>query len=140
MAIEKLYYLGPEGSYGHKVAKRVFPSQQDVSYESVKMQTDICALVDKTPRCVGIVAIENTINGIVSESVLSIERQSRRRLRVVAEADEQVEFFLYAHPNCDPTLVNTISGHQFALAQTRSNLQKVIQALNLKVNLQFRQR
>ena len=134
-----VHFLGPDGSFGHKVARNLFRGLDDPNSPWLKRpvspQPDICSQVDKCPNSYGVLAIENTTSGIVSEVVLAIERSSRRRIRVVAEMDIDVPFRLYASKGQNSTSSFLAKGEGvdiFAHAVTQEQCQNTIEFLRAK--------
>ena len=120
-----VFFLGPDGSFGHIVAKKLFCDLEAPNSpwlkQPVSPQPDICAQVDKSPNSYGVLAIENTTSGIVSEVVLAIERSSRRKIRVVAELDVDVPFRLYAGKDRTGGLPFPVKGEQIGYICSRSH-------------------
>jgi len=102
--------LGPAGSYSHRAAGAV---SDDVSFRETK--TDVVALVASGEYERGVVPIENSIGGSVSES---LDALADYEVAVVGEIVTPINHALIAQEET----FHTVASHPQALAQCREYL------------------
>jgi prephenate dehydratase len=137
----EVYYLGPNGSFGHMASKELFPDLDDGKLwtpRPTSPQPKIIDCVVGNSNSFGVVAVENTTSGVVSEDVLVIERSSRTSLRVVAELDLEVQFGVYARNDLGdmvhdfPLTATGINPKLFAHHITQEQCQNTIHFWNMR--------
>lgn len=84
---ESIAYLGPEASFTHEAAQIKFGSMSN--YIPVSSITGVFREVAKGTAKFGVVPIENSSNGIVSDTIISLDRCS---LQIIAEVMIDVHF------------------------------------------------
>lgn len=74
--MKKILYLGPEGSYTQRAMNKAIEllNLQDYSIEKSFRIGDIIATVDSNADCIGVIPIENSIDGVVRETVDKLVR------------------------------------------------------------------
>lgn len=84
--INSIGYLGPGGSYT-EMAKDFFCEKFELSGRQEPMRTikKVLEFVDETPMSVGILPIENSIEGAVRETVDNLIRTKNPNIRILAE-------------------------------------------------------
>ncbi|MCU4752561.1 prephenate dehydratase [Halobacteria archaeon AArc-curdl1] len=103
--------LGPEGTYSHRATQAV---DEDIVFR--QSVTDIVAAVAQTEFDYGVIPIENSIEGSVTESLDALAEYD---VAVVSEIVTPIRHALLAQgPNFE-----TIASHSQALAQCRSYLE-----------------
>lgn len=118
--------LGPEGTYGHQVAhqinERYFGTHREIvfhkSHEAILAQL----VRAKDSNVVGVVAIRNSIAGLVIEVTRFWLNSSRSSLHVVGEADLPIHHQLLVRPGISLKEVQTVFSHPQGLAQCEQTL------------------
>lgn len=118
--------LGPEGTYGHQVAhqinKRYFGAQGEIvfrkSHEEILMQLDRA----KDSHAVGVVAIRNSIAGLVMEVVRFWLNPAPSALRIIGEVDLPIHHQLLVRPGVSLKDVQSVFSHPQGLAQCEQTL------------------
>lgn len=105
-------YLGPEGSFGHAASLKQFGSS--VTYIPIQDQSDIFYEVESGRVDYGVVAIENSTYGIVSDT---LDMFLNSNLQICAEILLPISHNLLA--NCQPEAITKIYSHRQAFAQCR---------------------
>jgi chorismate mutase/prephenate dehydratase len=132
----KLYCLGPEGTNSHEAALLVREKYHHfMGKTSGEAQIEFCAfnteVLERVQRdhCMGVVAIENSTEGWVRETVKFWLTQNRARLFVLGEIELQIEHHLFVHPSFieDHSLddVAVVLSHAQALGQCSQNLKRM---------------
>lgn len=116
---ESIAYLGPGGSYT-EMAKDKFSEKYDLTICQVPMTTikQVLAYVDETPNSLGIVPIENSIEGEVRETVDNLVR-TKDNIKILSEFVMPIKHCLLSKT----TELYSISGiisHPQALAQCQN--------------------
>lgn len=109
---KQVAYLGPEGSYSHEAARRVFPLDGDLV-----PRPDIGSVITEvlTGRAdLGVVPVENSTEGMVN---LTLDLMSSSRLFVCAEVMLPIRNCLLSL--CPLGEIDTVYSHPQALAQCR---------------------
>ncbi|HZW05816.1 MAG TPA: chorismate mutase, partial [Phycisphaerales bacterium] len=117
-ALEKpltIGYLGPAGSYSHLAAVRQFGSS--VSFENLHEITGVFTEVARGHVDYGLVPIENSIHGGVTETLDSF-MHSYGKVTVCAEVQLEVHHALLA--NCPPRSVKKIYSKPEVFSQCRA--------------------
>lgn len=118
--------LGPEGTYGHQVAyqvnKRYFGAQGEIVFR--KSHEEILAQLDraKDSHTVGVVAIRNSIAGLVMEVVRFWLNPSPPSLHIIGEVDLPIHHQLLARPGVSLKEVQSVFSHPQGLAQCEQTL------------------
>lgn len=113
-------YLGPGGSYT-EMAKDKFCSRYELNVYQEPMKTikRVLEFVDDTPNAIGILPIENSIEGAVRETIDNLIRTKNENIRILAEFVMPIKHCLLSRT----TEIYSISGiisHPQALAQCQN--------------------
>ena len=114
----KVYYLGPKGTFSEIATTMHFGS----SVEKVETENigDIFREVAKNKNSYGILPFENSIEGMVNQS---LDNLIENNLKICSELELPVEHCLISSEK-NTNKLNTIYGHPQALAQCRNWLSK----------------
>ena len=112
----KVITLGPEGTYSHRAARAVVGESDDDAIEFTESVADIVARVADGEAERGVVPIENSIEGSVTES---LDALCDREVAVVLELVTPIRHALLAQGSEFSRVVS----HSQALAQCRSYLE-----------------
>ena len=114
----KVGYLGPgKATFGFMAAEKFFASNEDVEFVPFSNHTEICRATGEEEIDYGVVAIENVIEGVITETIYAIDRLTRAyRLLIWAEVEIPIELFLLRKIN-DGSTPTKILGHVIALRQ-----------------------
>lgn len=118
--------LGPEGTYGHQVAhqinKRYFGEQGGIVFR--KSHEEILAQLDraKDSHTVGVVAVRNSIAGLVMEVVRYRLSPLPSSLRIIGEVDLPIHHQLLARPGVPLREVQSVFSHPQGLVQCEQTL------------------
>src|SRR5574344_1423982 len=84
--VEQLAYLGPGGSYT-EMAKDEFCNHYGLNVFENPMRTikSVLEFVDNTPHTVGILPVENSIEGAVRETIDNLIRTNNSKIRILSE-------------------------------------------------------
>ena len=106
--MDKVGYLGPDNvSFGFMMAEKYFTGQ-DIEFIPLANHYKICEAVGRGAIEYGVVAIENVIDGVVSETIHAIEHIFRKHgLSIFAETELPIKLFYFqmASANIEPTKV-----------------------------------
>ena len=120
-----IYTLGPEGTNGHRVALEVQKSYGHGTIVFVKTHDEIFArLVEDKQLSCGIVPIENSSRGLVSDVVDYWRYNKETPLQVIREISLQVRHHVLLKETTDLNNVKKIYSRPEALDQCRNNLFK----------------
>lgn len=119
---EKIAYLGPGGSYT-EMAKDIFCERYELNAYQEPMKTikSVLEFVDETPNAIGILPIENSIEGAVRETIDNLIRTKNENIRILSEFVMPIKHCLLSRT----TELYSISGvisHPQALAQCQNFL------------------
>ena len=118
----KLGFLGPKGTFSHQAALRIFPEYNLIPFETIKDVFD--GVIDQKID-LGVVPAENTIGGIVSET---INKLIKHPLEVTGSFDIPIHHCLLGMVK-DMKELKVIKSHKQALSQCsdwlEGNLPKV---------------
>ena len=114
----KVGYLGPgKSSFGFMAAETFFDKQKDAEFISCANHTEICKMAGIGEIDYGIVAVENVIDGVVTETIYAIDHLRRSsRLWIFGEVELPIELFLF-RKNSESTAPTKLVGHKIALGQ-----------------------
>jgi len=115
--VEKIAYLGPGGSYT-EMAKDIFAQRYgfNAQQEPLKTIRRVLQFVDETPNSIGILPIENSIEGAVRETIDNLIRTNNSNIRILSEFVMPIRHCLLARTTELSSISNVIS-HPQALAQ-----------------------
>ena len=111
--MKKLYFLGPKGTYSEKAAKKFLSFLNDV-YETCPISTiaKVIELVNSNEKSIGVVPIENSIEGIVRPAIDNIYSSD---VLIQAQIEIKINHCLISKGNLDN--IKYIVSHPQALAQ-----------------------
>lgn len=118
--VEQVAYLGPGGSYT-EMAKDIFCEkyQINVCQEPLKTIKRVLEFVDETPNAIGVLPVENSIEGTVRETIDNLIRTKNSNIKILSETVIPIEHCLLSRT----TELYSISGvisHPQALAQCQN--------------------
>lgn len=121
----KVAYLGPDAvTFGYMAAEMHFQGQE-VEFLPLKSHADICLAVGKQEAGYGVVAIENYIDGTISETIRALDKNARKfGVRICGEVIVPIEHFLLRQAN-GGTLRKVLS-HPSALRQCSRHIGKLM--------------
>lgn len=117
-----IYTLGPEASYSHFTAKKLFPESTISLCPTI---SDVFEQVNKSKNNFGIVPIENMIEGTVRET---FDLLLETGLQIYDINQEHINHCLASQSD----KFSTIASHEQALAQCRKFLQKNYRKIKLE--------
>ncbi|MFQ5880459.1 MAG: prephenate dehydratase [Dehalococcoidia bacterium] len=116
---KRIAYLGPPGTFTEEAALRYDPSAQILPFQSFAA---VAAAVDSGMADEGVMAIENSLSGSVTETLDILIHESPLSIR--RELVLPIEHHLLAPPGTQPEAVKVILSHPQALAQCRRFLER----------------
>lgn len=123
--INELLFLGPEGTYC-EIAKKQFLSlipQKNITQIPFSTVRSIIEYVDKNPHAAGIIPIENSIEGIVRETMDNLLNLKDCDVQICAETVIPINHCLVSKAK-DIKKVKKIISHPQALAQCQGFINK----------------
>lgn len=127
IAINKIVFLGPEGTYCEK-AKNLFCDEFNIAEcENMYFTTikNVIEYVDQNSDSIGVVPIENSIEGIVRETMDNILRLKDKNLKINAETVIDIDHCLISKSN-DITKIKKVISYTQALAQCQNSLHEIL--------------
>lgn len=124
-SVENIYYLGPDGSNAH-AAMLKFIKKCSINVKNQKPQKNIRVAIDSLKQdssSVCVLPIENSIQGIVRETIDNLLKNEDLKIRIQAEISLSIKHLLLANTT-DKTEIKKIFSHPQALAQCSNNLYK----------------
>ena len=121
---DNIYYLGPQGSYTHK-ALSLFVQEFNIKseeYTPLRTIKSVLKKVDADRSSLGVFPIENSIEGIVRESIDNLIRVEDSDLKIIGEIVLPIDHCLLSKAK-DKSLVKTVISHPQALAQCANYLE-----------------
>ena len=116
----KLAYLGPPGTFGEEAAIAFAPDAEHTPFHS---HTAVARAVESGEVAAGVMAIENSIQGSVTETLDALIHDTDA-LHMRAELVLPIVHNLVAAPGVQPADVRVIFAHPQSLAQSRRFLEK----------------
>lgn len=115
--VKTIAYLGPQASFT-EMAKDYFCKKFNISAYPTPLQTirQVVEYVDDTPNSLGVLAVENSIEGTVRESLDNLMVTKNPNIRILAEYFMPINHCLLARTTEFSSITNVIS-HPQALAQ-----------------------
>lgn len=119
-SVEQVAYLGPGGSYT-EMAKDLFCKRYELDAYQNPMRTikSVLEFVDENPNSVGILPIENSIEGAVRETIDNLIRTKNSNIRILSEAVMPIHHCLLSRTTELYSITGVIS-HPQALAQCQN--------------------
>ena len=126
----KLAFLGPAGTFGEEAAMRYDPGADLLPFPS---HAAVAAAVESGKADIGVVAIENSINGSVAETLDILIHETT--LQIQAELVLPIELNLVARPGTRSADVRVIYSHPQPLGQCRKFLESSFPTAQLEAAL-----
>jgi len=105
----KVGYLGPgKSTFGFIAAEKFFEDKGNVEFVQIPSHTEICRAASRGDIDLGVVATENVIEGMVTESIYAIDKLSRAYgLKISGEVEVPIKLFLFRkiNDNSAPTKI-----------------------------------
>jgi len=111
--VDSIAYLGPEGTFTHQATRTL--SKPADSLTPLPKATDVVQGVEQGKYAGGVIAFENSLEGVVSSSLDEILQSTSRSL-IAGEHILSVSFCLFRTPG-DEAPLRGVSSHPFGLAQ-----------------------
>lgn len=135
----KLFVLGPAGTNGHEVAKRMVLSKPgDWSFDQIDLEfcvTNVEILKSAQHQAgLGVVPIENSTAGLVGDVIKGywLKQPKRPLLSVIGEFQLPVEHYLLVRQNISHvSQLTAVMSHQQALDQCSGNLTRL--GINVRI-------
>lgn len=115
----RVAHLGPAGTFGEEAARRFAPDGELLPFPS---HAAVAAAVESGAADVGVVAIENSINGSVAETLDILIHETT--LAIQAEVVVPITHNLIVRPGTVPGGIEVIFSHPQALGQCRRFLDR----------------
>lgn len=115
--IDEIAYLGPTASFT-EMAKDLFCNKYNIVSYHRPMQTirQVIQYIDETPNTLGVLPVENSIEGTVRETLDNLMMTSNPNIRILSEISMPIRHCLLARTTEIYSIENIIS-HPQALAQ-----------------------
>jgi len=123
-------YLGPPGTFGEEAARRFAPEAEHVPFPT---HAAVAAAVDAGEVDLGILAIENSINGSVAETLDILVHDTN--LNIQAELLLPIVLNLVAKPGTVLADIRVIYSHTNPLGQCRTFLARELPSARLEAAL-----
>lgn len=118
--VQTIAYLGPGGSYT-EMAKDIFCEKYELTTNQEPMKTikSVLEFVDENPSAIGILPIENSIEGAVRETIDNLIRTKNSNVRILSEMVMPIHHCLLSKTTELYSITGVIS-HPQALGQCRN--------------------
>ncbi|MBI4233366.1 MAG: prephenate dehydratase [Chloroflexi bacterium] len=116
---QRLAYLGPPGTFSEEAARKYDPHAQHLPFTSVAA---VAAAVQAGMAEEGVVAIENSLEGSVNDTLDLLIHESSLHIR--QELVLPIEHCLLALPGTTPDAVKAVYSHPQALGQCRRFIER----------------
>ena len=131
-SVEHIYYLGPDGSNAHSAMMK-FVEKCNIEVKNLMPQKDIRKAIDclkLDPSSICVLPIENSIQGIVRETIDNLLRNSDLKIRIQGEISLPIRHLLLSKSN-DKSKIKKIISHPQALAQCSNTLHEKYKEVEL---------
>ncbi len=126
----RLAYLGPPGTFGEEAARTYRPDAEAVPFPS---HAAVAAAVESNEATAGVLAIENSLNGSVAETLDILIHETN--LQIQAELVVPVVHNLVIRPGSRTDRIEVIHSHPQALGQCRLFLEREYPGATLVASL-----
>jgi prephenate dehydratase len=126
----EIAYLGPPGTFGEEAATRFMPGASSLPCPS---HAAVAAAVESGAARLGVLAIENSLNGSVAETLDILIHDTD--LRIQAEVVVPVVHHLIAKPGATLADIRVVFSHPQALGQCRRFLERELPGTQLEAAL-----
>lgn len=127
----RLAYLGPPGTFSEEAALRYDSTAHLIPMATI---TAVVSAVDTGMASEGIVPIENSLEGSVTET-LDLLIHSPRPLHIRHELTLPIEHYLLVRPGTAASEVRTVFAHPQALGQCRGFIERCFPKANVEAAL-----
>lgn len=119
--IQNIAYLGPNGSYT-EMAMDFFANKYDINAHPIEQKTirQVAEFVDENPDTLGVLPVENSIEGAVRETLDSLIRLKNPNIRILSEVIMPIEHCLLARTTEFYSITGGVISHPQALAQCQN--------------------
>lgn len=119
--IENIVYLGPSGSYT-EMAADYFVDKYKIQGRPIEQKTirQVAEFVDETPNTLGVLPVENSIEGAVRETLDNLIKLKNPNIRILSEVIMPIEHCLLARTTEFYSITGGIISHPQALAQCQN--------------------
>ncbi len=133
--INKIYYLGPEGSYASLAVKKfssfIFELNK-INKIPVKSIKDILSKIDSDKNSIAILPIENSIEGIVRETIDNFINLNDKSIKIFGETTLEINHCLASKSDTIGTIRHILS-HPQALSQCQNFIFKNFNPENINI-------
>lgn len=122
---ENLYFLGPEGTYAHSAMQK-FVKNLDIKAKNIIPVFPITAVfkaIEKDKSAIAVLPIENSIEGIVRETIDNLVKLEDKNFKIVAETVIPINHCLMSK-STDKADIKEVISHAQALGQCSGYLCK----------------
>lgn len=113
--MKTLYFLGPKGTYSESASRKIAEFLDfDVEFKEVSTIAKVANLVNQNHNSIGVLPIENSIEGIVRQTVDNLYSLD---IKIQAQIDIKIEHCLMSKNN-NKNEIKHIFSHPQALAQS----------------------
>ncbi len=119
--IQNIAYLGPAGSYT-EMAMDFFVHKYEIQAHPFEQKTirQVAEFVDENPDSIGVLPVENSIEGAVRETLDNLIRLKNRNIKILSEVIMPIEHCLLARTTEFYSITSGIISHPQALAQCQN--------------------
>ena len=119
-SVQSIAYLGPGGSYT-EIAKDLFCQRYELEACQCPIKTikQVLEYIDETPGSIGILPIENSIEGAVRETIDNLIRTKNENVRILSEMVMPIQHCLLSRTT-EFSSISGIISHPQALAQCQN--------------------
>jgi len=126
----RVAYLGPPGTFGEQAAIRYAPDEERIPFPS---HSRVAAAVQDGEADAGLLAVENSVEGSVSETVDILVHDAQ--LHICGELVLPIEQCLIVPPGRPAAQIEVILSHSNALGQCRGYLERYFPGARLEPTL-----
>ena len=119
-SVEQIAYLGPGGSYT-EMAKDSFCEKYKIDAYQTPMKTikQVLEFIDETPNVIGVLPVENSIEGTVRETIDNLIRTKNTNIKILSEVVIPIKHCLLSRTT-ELCSITSIISHPHALAQCQN--------------------
>ncbi|MBF0428164.1 MAG: prephenate dehydratase [Magnetococcales bacterium] len=116
--LKTVAFQGERGAYSEQACRECLPDHQTIPCKTFE---EVFQAVDEREARIGMIPVENSIAGVVSDSY---DLLAVYQLHILGEYYLRVRHCLLGVKGADPNLVNAVYSHPQALAQCRAFIRK----------------
>ncbi len=119
--IQNIAFLGPSGSYS-EMAMDYFAHKYEIRAHVIEQKTIrlVAEFVDSTPDTLGVLPVENSIEGAVRETLDNLIKLKNPNIKILSEVVMPIEHCLLARTTEFYSITSGIISHPQALAQCQN--------------------